>query len=147
MLPVRSALTAIPRVSRFTTRPLISRAYHEKVISHYEHPRNVGGSFLTLFRGQVRLSDNLCSILVGGLAPQKRHRCWYRTRRRTCVRDLLPPPLVPRNGLTKISPSLWGQLRRRYEVADTCRRKWCHLGRQVQNVWLRKCYCLEFVYD
>ncbi|KAH9973059.1 FeS cluster assembly scaffold IscU [Lactifluus volemus] len=42
MLPVRSALTAVPRVSRFTTRPLISRAYHEKVISHYERPRNVG---------------------------------------------------------------------------------------------------------
>jgi iron-sulfur cluster assembly enzyme ISCU, mitochondrial len=48
MLPVRSALTAVPRVSRFTTRPLISRAYHEKVISHYERPRNVRGSLPAL---------------------------------------------------------------------------------------------------
>ncbi|KAI0248711.1 FeS cluster assembly scaffold IscU [Lactifluus subvellereus] len=42
MFPARSALAAIPRVSRLTTRPIIARAYHEKVISHYEHPRNVG---------------------------------------------------------------------------------------------------------
>ena len=41
MLPVRSALSALPRVSRLTARPVVARAYHEKVISHYEQPRNV----------------------------------------------------------------------------------------------------------
>jgi len=41
MLPARSALTNIPRFSRITARPILARAYHEKVISHYEHPRNV----------------------------------------------------------------------------------------------------------
>jgi hypothetical protein len=28
--------------SRATMRPVLSRAYHENVISHYEKPRNVG---------------------------------------------------------------------------------------------------------
>lgn len=41
MLPARSALATISRVSRLTPRPVIARAYHEKVISHYEQPRNV----------------------------------------------------------------------------------------------------------
>ncbi|THV08719.1 FeS cluster assembly scaffold IscU [Dendrothele bispora CBS 962.96] len=31
-----------PAVSRVTVRPALTRAYHEKVISHYERPRNVG---------------------------------------------------------------------------------------------------------
>ncbi|KAF8505996.1 FeS cluster assembly scaffold IscU [Russula emetica] len=39
MLPARSIL---PRVSRLSARPVIARAYHEKVIAHYERPRNVG---------------------------------------------------------------------------------------------------------
>ncbi|KAH9998386.1 FeS cluster assembly scaffold IscU [Russula vinacea] len=42
MLPARSALSILPRVSRLTARPVVARAYHEKVISHYERPRNVG---------------------------------------------------------------------------------------------------------
>ncbi|KAH9994076.1 putative ISU1 protein [Russula compacta] len=42
MYSVRSALANIPRISRLTARPVIARAYHENVISHYERPRNVG---------------------------------------------------------------------------------------------------------
>ncbi|KAI0306943.1 FeS cluster assembly scaffold IscU [Multifurca ochricompacta] len=42
MFAARSALANIPRISRLSTRPVIARAYHEKVISHYERPRNVG---------------------------------------------------------------------------------------------------------
>jgi len=42
MFSLRSALTNIPRASRLTARPVVARAYHEKVISHYEQPRNVG---------------------------------------------------------------------------------------------------------
>jgi iron-sulfur cluster assembly enzyme ISCU, mitochondrial len=41
MFAVRSALTNIPRTSRLAARPVLARAYHEKVISHYERPRNV----------------------------------------------------------------------------------------------------------
>ena len=41
MFSVRSALANIPRASRLTARPVVARAYHEKVISHYEQPRNV----------------------------------------------------------------------------------------------------------
>jgi len=41
MLPARTALSILPRVSRLSSRPVIARAYHEKVISHYERPRNV----------------------------------------------------------------------------------------------------------
>ena len=51
MLPARSALSILPRVSRLTARPVVARAYHEKVISHYERPRNVRGSgFYVLFK-------------------------------------------------------------------------------------------------
>ncbi|KAF4619843.1 hypothetical protein D9613_005502 [Agrocybe pediades] len=44
----RSAITKTvlsasrPAAARVTLRPLVARAYHEKVISHYEKPRNVG---------------------------------------------------------------------------------------------------------
>ncbi|KAJ6516063.1 FeS cluster assembly scaffold IscU [Mycena sanguinolenta] len=38
--PVLAA--ARPGVARALQRPLLARAYHEKVISHYEQPRNVG---------------------------------------------------------------------------------------------------------
>jgi hypothetical protein len=41
MFTTRFAVATLPRVSRIATRPVIARAYHEKVISHYEHPRNV----------------------------------------------------------------------------------------------------------
>jgi hypothetical protein len=43
MLSTRFAVATLPRVSRLATRPVIARAYHEKVISHYERPRNVCG--------------------------------------------------------------------------------------------------------
>ncbi|CAL1701593.1 unnamed protein product [Somion occarium] len=38
----KTVLNAAPRASRVTARPLLARGYHEKVISHYEKPRNVG---------------------------------------------------------------------------------------------------------
>ena len=41
MFSTRFAVATLPRVSRLATRPVIARAYHEKVISHYERPRNV----------------------------------------------------------------------------------------------------------
>ncbi len=68
MFPAR----ILPRLSQLSARPVVARAYHEKVISHYERPRNVRG-----FRGfglhgrfgvSRRLSDNLCA---GWLAPKK----------------------------------------------------------------------------
>jgi hypothetical protein len=72
MLPARSALSILPRVSRLSARPVIARAYHEKVISHYERPRNVSSihsfGFYVLFKVSLRLSDNLCT---GWVAPQK----------------------------------------------------------------------------
>ncbi|KIM68694.1 hypothetical protein SCLCIDRAFT_105062 [Scleroderma citrinum Foug A] len=45
---IRSALSKVvvnstrPPVSRTSLTPALSRGYHEKVISHYENPRNVG---------------------------------------------------------------------------------------------------------
>ncbi|KIK65428.1 hypothetical protein GYMLUDRAFT_70538 [Collybiopsis luxurians FD-317 M1] len=36
------AAVARPNISRVSLRPVLARAYHEKVISHYEKPRNVG---------------------------------------------------------------------------------------------------------
>ncbi|KAI0092437.1 FeS cluster assembly scaffold IscU [Irpex rosettiformis] len=39
---VRTALTATPRATVSAIRPALARGYHEKVISHYEKPRNVG---------------------------------------------------------------------------------------------------------
>jgi len=38
----RSILNATTRASRSAVRPALVRSYHEKVISHYERPRNVG---------------------------------------------------------------------------------------------------------
>ncbi|KAI5124860.1 hypothetical protein M0805_007293 [Coniferiporia weirii] len=38
----KTALNVAPRASRTAVRPALARAYHEKVISHYESPRNVG---------------------------------------------------------------------------------------------------------
>lgn len=37
----KSLVNASPRASRLAARPVLARAYHEKVISHYEQPRNV----------------------------------------------------------------------------------------------------------
>ncbi|KAL5527198.1 ISU1 [Sanghuangporus baumii] len=38
----KSVLTSTSRAIRPAVRPVLARAYHEKVISHYESPRNVG---------------------------------------------------------------------------------------------------------
>jgi len=38
----KSVLSSASRASTITARPALARAYHEKVISHYEQPRNVG---------------------------------------------------------------------------------------------------------
>lgn len=37
----KTVLNAAPRASRIAARPVLARGYHEKVISHYEQPRNV----------------------------------------------------------------------------------------------------------
>ncbi|KAJ6599222.1 FeS cluster assembly scaffold IscU [Mycena vulgaris] len=57
----RSAITktvlaaARPAASRAVQRPLLARAYHEKVISHYERPRNVG----SLPKGDIDVGTGL----------------------------------------------------------------------------------------
>ncbi|KAJ7937205.1 FeS cluster assembly scaffold IscU [Mycena leptocephala] len=57
----RSAVTktilssARPAASRALQRPLLARAYHEKVISHYEQPRNVG----SLPKGDIDVGTGL----------------------------------------------------------------------------------------
>ena len=66
----KSALRTTTRVPTLNARPLLARAYHEKVISHYENPRNVSGShhpawFRFPFKWES-LSDNL-SPQVGSL--------------------------------------------------------------------------------
>ncbi|KAI9467252.1 FeS cluster assembly scaffold IscU [Lactarius psammicola] len=55
MLSTRFAVATLPRVSRLATRPVIARAYHEKVISHYERPRNVG----SLPKGDIDVGTGL----------------------------------------------------------------------------------------
>ena len=55
----RSLLAAAPRATRTTVRPvrpIAARAYHEKVISHYESPRNVSGCLL--LTNYLPVSDN-----------------------------------------------------------------------------------------
>ncbi|KAJ7047525.1 FeS cluster assembly scaffold IscU [Mycena alexandri] len=57
----RSAITktvlsgARPVASRTLQRPVLARAYHEKVISHYEQPRNVG----SLPKGDIDVGTGL----------------------------------------------------------------------------------------
>ncbi|KAI9428826.1 FeS cluster assembly scaffold IscU [Lactarius indigo] len=55
MLSTRFTVATLPRVSRIATRPVIARAYHEKVISHYERPRNVG----SLPKGDIDVGTGL----------------------------------------------------------------------------------------
>ena len=43
----KSVLSTATRATRLNCRPVLARAYHEKVISHYENPRNVSGSHPT----------------------------------------------------------------------------------------------------
>ncbi|KAF9484014.1 iron sulfur cluster assembly protein 1 [Pholiota conissans] len=54
---LRSTLFAAPRpaVLRAAIRPAAARAYHEKVISHYEKPRNVG----SLPKGDIDVGTGL----------------------------------------------------------------------------------------
>lgn len=37
----KTVLNTAPRASARSVRPVLARGYHEKVISHYEQPRNV----------------------------------------------------------------------------------------------------------
>lgn len=67
MLSSRFAVAALPRVSRLATRPVIARAYHEKVISHYERPRNVCPSH---FSDCYLISLLFASPRIGGFPPQ-----------------------------------------------------------------------------
>lgn len=53
----KSLVNASPRASRLAARPVLARAYHEKVISHYEQPRNVRLDQSRLSYG-LGLSDN-----------------------------------------------------------------------------------------
>ncbi|KAH9062197.1 FeS cluster assembly scaffold IscU [Lactarius vividus] len=55
MLSTRFTVSTIPRISRLATRPVIARAYHEKVIAHYERPRNVG----SLPKGDIDVGTGL----------------------------------------------------------------------------------------
>ncbi|KAJ7667841.1 FeS cluster assembly scaffold IscU [Mycena polygramma] len=67
----RSAITktvlsaARPAASRAVQRPVLARAYHEKVISHYEQPRNI--PFLRWARCQ-RATSTVGTGLVGAPA-------------------------------------------------------------------------------
>ena len=47
-------LNAAPRAGKVVARPVLARGYHEKVISHYERPRNV----CTCWAWALTLSDN-----------------------------------------------------------------------------------------
>ncbi|KAH9947309.1 FeS cluster assembly scaffold IscU [Amylocystis lapponica] len=51
----KTVLNASPRASRVATRPVLARGYHEKVISHYEQPRNVG----SLPKGDIDVGTGL----------------------------------------------------------------------------------------
>ncbi|KAH9002368.1 FeS cluster assembly scaffold IscU [Lactarius hatsudake] len=55
MLSTRFTVSTLPRLSRLATRPVIARAYHEKVIAHYERPRNVG----SLPKGDIDVGTGL----------------------------------------------------------------------------------------
>lgn len=85
----KTLVNASPRASRLAARPVLARAYHEKVISHYEQPRNVRLAPPGLC---PQLSDNLCarpSYSPGRLAPQERRGCRYGPGRCSCVRVLV----------------------------------------------------------
>lgn len=60
---VQTALrTTRPIVPRTNLRPFLIRAYHEKVISHYEKPKNVRiNSIWFLDKAWTSLSDNVYS--------------------------------------------------------------------------------------
>ncbi|KAH9048994.1 FeS cluster assembly scaffold IscU [Lactarius hengduanensis] len=79
MLSTRFTVSTLPRLSRLATRPVGARAYHEKVIAHYERPRNVG----SLPKGDIDVGTGLVgapayvvqlsSSSGNGLTPQKNH--------------------------------------------------------------------------
>ena len=69
----RSALSKVPlnpapRAGKAVARPVLARGYHEKVISHYERPRNVRSSLRAW--ALDFLSDNLFNN-TGGLPPKE----------------------------------------------------------------------------
>lgn len=57
----KSLVNASPRAARPVARPVLARAYHEKVISHYEKPRNVCLDPVWTFVVCRLLSDNSCA--------------------------------------------------------------------------------------
>lgn len=66
----RPSTSAAAAVSRVAARPALARGYHEKVISHYEKPRNVRRPPSSLFL--VSLSDNLSMACTHRLAHYPR---------------------------------------------------------------------------
>ena len=52
----KSVLSARTRAPVLAVRPVLARGYHEKVISHYEKPRNVG-------HGRARLGLRMQPII------------------------------------------------------------------------------------
>ena len=106
---LRSAVQSLPLraahapVSTTVLRPLAARGYHEKVISHYEKPRNV--SRLTSYPGiRTGLSDNF----LGWIIAKERLGCWHRPCGSSCVSStlrssdlaLLPGSPIPHAELT-----------------------------------------------
>jgi len=53
----------------------------------------------------------------------------------------------PPSSSSNCSSSSSNQVRGCNEVTNQSRRGRCHLRRQVQNLWLWECHCLEFVHD
>lgn len=66
----RPSTSAAAAVSRVAARPALARGYHEKVISHYEKPRNVRRPPSSLF--PALLSDNLSMACTHRLAHYPR---------------------------------------------------------------------------
>jgi hypothetical protein len=61
----KSVLNA-PRAGRSEVRSVLARGYHEKVISHYESPRNV-----VFFHSEAHGSCYLIPKFLGGFSEQE----------------------------------------------------------------------------
>jgi hypothetical protein len=68
----KTVLNAAPRASRAAFRPALARGYHEKVISHYEQPRNVSARPVWPVWAFLEHSYLITLAYVGRLAPQER---------------------------------------------------------------------------
>ena len=98
----------LPIAVREGRRPILARSYHEKVISHYEQPRNVG---LMTPLTHLLLSDN-------GLLLSR----WARYQRVTSTSGpawLEPQRMFRVSTSSKSMPTdNFEQMRRRYEAAN-----------------------------